>query len=102
MIGWRRLSLINIDKNRVKFGNTNSNVWGEQNLLSFSLLVASHGDRTQPTSVTHDYITTLGVGEHFFNYRYVVREPLVKQLEALKQHEAQEKPEESYQLFAVS
>jgi hypothetical protein len=50
----------------------------------------------------YDYITTLGVGEHFFNYRYVVREPMVKQLEALKQHQAQEKPEESYQLSAVS
>jgi radical SAM superfamily enzyme YgiQ (UPF0313 family) len=50
----------------------------------------------------YDYITTLGVGEHFFSYRHVVRAQLVKQLEALKEHQVQQKPEESHQLSAVS
>jgi Domain of unknown function (DUF4070) len=31
----------------------------------------------------YDYITTLGVGEHFFNYRYEVRAQLERQLAQL-------------------
>lgn len=33
----------------------------------------------------YDYMTTLGVGEHFFTYRYQVRAQLEAQLEAIKQ-----------------
>jgi hypothetical protein len=33
----------------------------------------------------YDYITVLGVGEHFFNYRYQVRDQLLGQLAALKE-----------------
>lgn len=36
-------------------------------------------------SLLYDYMTTLGVGEHFFSYRYKVREQLLQQLQALKQ-----------------
>ncbi len=36
----------------------------------------------------YDYITTLGVGEHFFNYRHIVKAQLLEQLEALKQTKA--------------
>ncbi|EKQ68206.1 Fe-S oxidoreductase [Leptolyngbyaceae cyanobacterium JSC-12] len=32
-----------------------------------------------------EYLATLGIGEHFFNYRYEVRTQLEKQLETLKQ-----------------
>jgi radical SAM superfamily enzyme YgiQ (UPF0313 family) len=32
-----------------------------------------------------EYLATLGIGEHFFSYRYVVREQLLQQLETLKQ-----------------
>ncbi|WP_414564215.1 MULTISPECIES: B12-binding domain-containing radical SAM protein [unclassified Anabaena] len=48
----------------------------------------------------YDYLTTLGVGEHFFNYRYEVRAQLQEKLAALKQ----EKPEvkETHQLEPVS
>lgn len=35
-----------------------------------------------------EYLATLGVGEHFFNYRYEVRTQLEKQLEMLKQEQA--------------
>ena len=39
----------------------------------------------------YDYMTTLGVGEHFFHYRHVVKEQLLCQLEALRaQKPAQE------------
>jgi radical SAM superfamily enzyme YgiQ (UPF0313 family) len=33
----------------------------------------------------YDYLIALGAGEHFFNYRYQVREQLLKQLATLKQ-----------------
>ena len=32
----------------------------------------------------YDYFTVLGVGEHFFKYRYEVRDRLLSQLAALK------------------
>jgi radical SAM superfamily enzyme YgiQ (UPF0313 family) len=48
----------------------------------------------------YDYLTTLGVGEHFFNYRYEVREQLQEKLAALKQEQPQEKV--AYQLESVS
>jgi radical SAM superfamily enzyme YgiQ (UPF0313 family) len=49
----------------------------------------------------YDYITTLGVGEHFFTYRYIVRAQLLKQLEALEEHQVTQKMEERNQLSAV-
>lgn len=49
----------------------------------------------------YDYITTLGVGEHFFTYRYIVRAQLLKQLEALEEHQVTQKLEERNQLSAV-
>ncbi|MCG6137493.1 MAG: DUF4070 domain-containing protein [Nostoc sp. LLA-1] len=48
----------------------------------------------------YDYLTTLGVGEHFFNYRYEVRAQLQEKLAALKQELPQEKV--AYQLESVS
>lgn len=33
-----------------------------------------------------EYLATLGIGEHFFNYRYEVRAQLETQLAALSQH----------------
>jgi hypothetical protein len=44
----------------------------------------------------YDYLTTLGVGEHFFNYRYEVRAQLQAKLADLKQMKQKEKA--SYQL----
>jgi hypothetical protein len=44
----------------------------------------------------YDYLTTLGVGEHFFNYRYEVRAQLRAKLADLKQMKQEEKA--SYQL----
>ncbi|MBW4600726.1 MAG: DUF4070 domain-containing protein [Calothrix sp. FI2-JRJ7] len=35
--------------------------------------------------LVYDYLTVLGVGEHFFNYRYEVRTQLRQKLTALKQ-----------------
>ncbi|MBF2028377.1 MAG: B12-binding domain-containing radical SAM protein [Oscillatoriales cyanobacterium C42_A2020_001] len=35
-----------------------------------------------------EYLATLGIGEHFFNYRYEVRAQLEKQLETLKQQQS--------------
>ena len=40
--------------------------------------------------LVYDYLTVLGVGEHFFNYRYEVRTQLRQKLAALKQVEKQE------------
>ncbi|MBV9385944.1 MAG: B12-binding domain-containing radical SAM protein [Chroococcidiopsidaceae cyanobacterium CP_BM_ER_R8_30] len=48
--------------------------------------------------LVYDYMTTLGIGEHFFNYRYVVKAQLLAQLEALKQTQQEET---SHQLSAV-
>jgi radical SAM superfamily enzyme YgiQ (UPF0313 family) len=48
----------------------------------------------------YDYLTTLGVGEHFFNYRYEVRAQLLDKLADIKQNKQQEKA--SYQLEPVS
>lgn len=48
----------------------------------------------------YDYFTTLGVGEHFFNYRYEVRAQLLEKLAALKSVQPEEKP--IYQLESVS
>lgn len=48
----------------------------------------------------YDYLTTLGVGEHFFSYRYEVRAQLRAKLADLKQKQQQEKA--SYQLEPVS
>lgn len=48
----------------------------------------------------YDYLTTLGVGEHFFNYRYEVRAQLRAKLADLKQNKQEEKA--SYQLEPVS
>ncbi|BAY12515.1 B12-binding domain-containing radical SAM protein [Calothrix sp. NIES-2098] len=48
----------------------------------------------------YDYLTTLGVGEHFFNYRYEVRAQLQAKLADLKQQQQQEKV--TYQLETVS
>lgn len=39
----------------------------------------------------YDYLTTLGVGEHFFKYRYEVRAQLQEKLAALKQVKPEEK-----------
>jgi radical SAM superfamily enzyme YgiQ (UPF0313 family) len=47
-----------------------------------------------------DYLTTLGVGEHFFNYRYEVRAQLRAKLAQLRQKQQTEKVR--YQLEAVS
>lgn len=49
----------------------------------------------------YDYITTLGVGEHFFKYRYEVRDQLLAQLATVKQAKAKHQEEESYQLASV-
>jgi radical SAM superfamily enzyme YgiQ (UPF0313 family) len=51
-------------------------------------------------ALLYDYLTTLGVGEHFFNYRYEVRAQLRTKLATLKQAQQQEKA--SYQLEPVS
>lgn len=40
--------------------------------------------------LVYDYLTVLGVGEHFFNYRYEVRTQLRQKLAALHQVEKQE------------
>jgi hypothetical protein len=40
-----------------------------------------------------EYLATLGIGEHFFTYRYEVREQLQQQLANLKQAQAVEFPE---------
>jgi radical SAM superfamily enzyme YgiQ (UPF0313 family) len=48
----------------------------------------------------YDYFTTLGVGEHFFNYRYEVRAQLRNKLADLKQVKSEAKA--SYQLETVS
>ena len=42
----------------------------------------------------YDYITTIGVGEHFSNYRHEVRAQLESQLADLKVAKAQELPVE--------
>jgi hypothetical protein len=41
----------------------------------------------------YDYLTDLGVGEHFFNYRHVVKAQLLAQLEALKQAKQEQEQE---------
>lgn len=49
---------------------------------------------TKPTLV-YDYITALGVGEHFFNYRYEVRAQLeqkLQEIEAINQAQGEESP----------
>lgn len=51
-------------------------------------------------ALLYDYLTTLGVGEHFFNFRYEVRAQLRTKLATLKQVQQQER--ESYQLEPVS
>ena len=38
--------------------------------------------------LVEEYLATLGIGEHFFAYRYEVREQLLKQLADLKQQKA--------------
>jgi radical SAM superfamily enzyme YgiQ (UPF0313 family) len=48
----------------------------------------------------YDYFTALGLGEHFFNYRYEVRAQLLEKLAALKSVQPEEKP--IYQLESVS
>ena len=48
----------------------------------------------------YDYLTTLGVGEHFFHYRYEVRAQLLEKLAALKSFQPEEKA--IYQLESVS
>ncbi len=48
----------------------------------------------------YDYLTTLGVGEHFFNFRYEVRAQLRAKLAELKQNKQAQKA--SYQLEPVS
>ncbi|OUL37815.1 B12-binding domain-containing radical SAM protein [Nostoc sp. T09] len=48
----------------------------------------------------YDYLTTLGVGEHFFNFRYEVRAQLRAKLADLKQNQQAEKA--TYQLEPVS
>lgn len=47
--------------------------------------------------LVYDYLTVLGVGEHFFNYRYEVRTQLRQKLSALKQLQR-----ESYALEVAS
>lgn len=42
-----------------------------------------------------EYLATLGVGEHFFNYRYEVRAQLEKQLEQLKQYQQPESAQQT-------
>ena len=42
----------------------------------------------------YDYFTTLGVGEHFFKYRYEVREQLRSQLETLRSAKQAQQAEE--------
>jgi hypothetical protein len=54
---------------------------------------------TKP-ALLYDYLTTLGVGEHFFTYRYEVRAQLQAKLATLKQE--QENREVNYQLETVS
>jgi len=49
----------------------------------------------------YDYMTTLGVGEHFFKFRYEVRSQLLEQLAKVKQAKAQHREEESYELASV-
>ncbi|MFB2833610.1 B12-binding domain-containing radical SAM protein [Aerosakkonemataceae cyanobacterium BLCC-F167] len=49
----------------------------------------------------YDYMTSLGVGEHFFKYRYEVRDQLLTQLATMKQAKAKHQEEESYQLASV-
>ncbi len=49
--------------------------------------------------LVYDYLTTLGVGEHFFSYRYHVRAQLQSKLAALKQVQLEES---NYQLLPVS
>jgi len=50
--------------------------------------------------LVYDYLTTLGIGEHFFSYRYQVRAQLHKKLAALKQ--AQQEEQASYHLLTQS
>ncbi|MGA9379278.1 MAG: DUF4070 domain-containing protein [Phormidium sp.] len=49
----------------------------------------------------YDYMTTLGVGEHFFKYRHEVRDQLLTQLATMKQAKAKHQEKESYQLLSV-
>jgi hypothetical protein len=50
--------------------------------------VATGGDCLGQTRLLEEYLATLGIGEHFFAYRYEVREQLLKQLADLKQQKA--------------
>jgi radical SAM superfamily enzyme YgiQ (UPF0313 family) len=50
----------------------------------------------------YDYMTTLGVGEHFFNYRHQVKAQLLDQLQAIKEAKQAQQKEQLYQLSSVS
>lgn len=48
--------------------------------------------------LVYDYLITLGVGEHFFNYRHTVKAQLLAQLEALKQAKLTQEKQEAVTL----
>lgn len=50
----------------------------------------------------YDYLTTLGVGEHFFNYRYEVRAQLLQKLAALKQDTQEQEKTATYSLELIN
>ncbi len=49
----------------------------------------------------YDYLTTLGVGEHFFSFRYQVRAQLQEKLGILKQNQQDNQADSDYQLAHV-
>jgi radical SAM superfamily enzyme YgiQ (UPF0313 family) len=50
----------------------------------------------------YDYLTTLGVGEHFFNYRHEVRAQLLQKLAALKQDTQEQEKTATYSLELIN
>ncbi|KYC43799.1 radical SAM protein [Scytonema hofmannii PCC 7110] len=51
--------------------------------------------------LVYDYLTALGIGEHFFTYRHEVKAQLQAQLDALRHAKEEQQEEKSYQLETV-
>jgi radical SAM superfamily enzyme YgiQ (UPF0313 family) len=90
MNGWRGKSQRQIDRNEWQLFR--SVVWRQGVLRSTRfrfwwqlVAIALFRPRLLP-----EYLAILGIGEHFFNYRYEVRDQLLKQLELLKQAKLEE------------
>ncbi|MCX7592675.1 MAG: DUF4070 domain-containing protein [Fischerella sp.] len=50
----------------------------------------------------HEYLTTLGVGEHFFKYRHEVKAQLLEKLTALKQDKQEQEKVTTYSLELIN